>query len=132
MGKASTVLAVALVAAGAGAAAAQPAPLDPGRFEVRSLGDLVEICRIGSNSPHSLEAVGYCNGYGRGALDDRRAVVPANAPPLFCAPAGTEPGTMRARFVAWADANPARLAGPAVEGVFAFLAATFPCTTQRR
>lgn len=125
-----TALTAAVVAAGA--ALAEPARLDPGRFEVKTLADLVEICRVGSANPHYLEAVGYCNGYGRGALDYHRAIVPPNAPPLFCAPPGTEPGTARARFVAWADANPARLAGPAVEGVFAFLAATFPCPTQRR
>ena len=132
MRKASAALAAALIEAGAGAAAAQPASLDPGRFQVRNLGDLVEICRVGPGHPHELEAVGYCNGYGRGALDYHRAVVPAHAPPLFCAPQGTDPGALRARFVAWADANPSRLAGPAVEGVFAFLAATFPCTTRRR
>lgn len=130
MAKALPTLTAVLLAAGT--ASAQPAPLDPGRFQVRTLADLVEICRVGSNSPHDLEAIGYCNGYGRGALDYHRAIVPPNAPPLFCAPAGTEPGKMRARFVAWADANPARLSGPAVDGVFAFLAATFPCPTQRR
>jgi hypothetical protein len=104
----------------------------PGRFLLRTLGNLVEICRVGSARPHYLEAVGYCNGYGRSALDYHRAIVPPDAPPLFCAPAGTEPGTLRARFVAWADANPVRLSGPAVEGVFAFLAASFPCPTRRR
>lgn len=130
MGSGLAVLAAGLIAAGA--VTAQSAPLDPGRFQVRNLGDLIEICRVGPDSPHYLEAIGYCHGYGRGALDYHRATVPANAPPLFCAPAGTQPGTLRTRFVAWADANPARLSGPAVEGVFAFLAATFPCPTQRR
>lgn len=116
----------------AGTAAAQPTPLDPARFQVRSLGDLVELCRVGPDNPHYLEAIGYCHGYGRGALDYHRAIVPANAPPLFCAPPGVEPATLRSRFVAWAEAQPARLSGPAVEGVFAFLAATFPCPPQRR
>jgi len=37
-----------------------------------------------------------------------------------------------ARFVASAGASAARLSGLAVEGVFAFLAPTFPCSTQRR
>ena len=80
MRKASTALAAALIAVGAGAAA-QPASLDPGRFQVRNLGDLVELCRVGPGHPQELEAVGYCHGYGRGALDNHRAVVPAHAPP---------------------------------------------------
>jgi hypothetical protein len=123
------VIAAALVAAGP--ALAQPKPLEAGRFEVRNLGDLVEICRVGPGDPHYLEAVGYCNGYGRGALDYHRAIVPPNAPRLFCAPPGAQPEDLRSRFVSWADANPARLARPAVEGVFAFLATTFPCPERR-
>jgi len=116
----------------ASTAFAQPKPLEAGSFEVKNLGDLVEICRTGQTDPHFLEAVGYCNGYGRGALDYHRAIVPASAPPLFCAPPRPQAEGLRSRFVAWADAPPARLARPAVEGVFAFLAATYPCPARRR
>lgn len=130
MGRSLSVLAGALIAAGA--ASAQPAPIEAGRFEVKSLADLVEICRVGPGDPHYLEAIGYCNGYGRGALDYHRAIVPANAPPLFCAPPGTQSQDLRPRFVTWADANPSRLNGPPVEGVFAFLAQTYPCPARRR
>lgn len=130
MGRALAVMAATLVAAGT--AWAQPKPLEAGRFEVKNLGDLVEICRAPPTDPHFLEAVGYCNGYGRGALDYHRAIVPPNAPRLFCAPPGAQPEDLRGRFVTWADANPARLNGPAVEGVFAFLAATYPCPARRR
>jgi hypothetical protein len=115
-----------------GVTSAQPASLDPGRFLLRTLSDLVETWRVGSANPHLLEAVDYCNAYGRGALDYHRAIVPPDAPPPLCGPSGTEPSTMRARFVASAGASAARLSGLAVEGVFAFLAPTFPCPTQRR
>ncbi|TQF80505.1 hypothetical protein FK498_06225 [Elioraea sp. Yellowstone] len=130
MRRATAAMAAALVAAGT--AWSQPKPLEAGRFEVKTLADLVEICRVAPGDPHSLEAIGYCNGYGRGALDYHRAVVPAHAPPLFCAPPGTAPEALRSRFIAWADANPDRLSGPAVEGVFAFLATTYPCPGRRR
>ena len=130
MRRSLSVLAGALIAAGA--ASAQPAPIEAGRFELKTLGDLIEICRVGPGDPHYLEAIGYCNGYGRGALDYHRAIVPANAPPLFCAPPGTQPQDLRPSFVAWGDANQARLSRPAVEGVFAFLAQTYPCPARRR
>jgi hypothetical protein len=79
-----------------GVTSAQPAPLDPGRFLLRTLSDLVETWRVGSANPHLLEAGGYCNAYGRGALDYHRAIVPPDAPPPFCGPSSTEPSTMRA------------------------------------
>lgn len=132
MGRRLSVLAGVGALIAAGAASAQPAPIEAGRFEVKNLGDLVAICSVGEGDPHYLEAAGYCNGYGRGAIDYHRATVPANAPPLFCAPAGTQPATTRASFLSWARANPARLTGSAVEGVFAFLVQTYPCPARRR
>jgi hypothetical protein len=97
-------------------------------FDVKTTGDLVRLCRTPTTDPQFLEALGWCHGYGRGALDYHRASTPANAAPLFCAPTPA-PGweeTLR-RFFAWADSNPTRMSLPAVEGVFRFLIDTFPC-----
>lgn len=127
---AALVLAAAVFAAGP--ASAQHRAVEARNFEVRTLDDLVTLCRAAPTDPLYLEAKGFCHGFGRGALDHFRAVTPRNARPLFCAPEGTTPQEARERFIAWADANPARRAGPAVEGVFAFLTATYPCPAQRR
>jgi hypothetical protein len=111
----------------ASSASAQPR-LTSDTFDVRTVGDLARLCSTPTSDPQYLEALGWCHGYGRGALDYHRASTPAGSAPLFCAPA-TPPGsaeTLR-RFLAWANGTPGRMTMPAVEGVFRFLADTFPC-----
>ncbi len=127
-------LAIALAMSGIGPAMAQPRQpqgrIEPAMFELRSLADLVAICRAATTHPHYLEAIGFCHGYGRGALDHFRAVTPRTARPLFCMPQAVSEAKVREEFLAWADANPAHLAGPAVDGLFAFLVSTYPCPAQ--
>lgn len=129
-----SVLALALAMGAGGIATAQPrqpqGEIEPGMFQLRSLADLVAICRAPATHPHYLEAMGFCHGYGRGALDHFRAVTPRNARPLFCIPQNVSEPKVREDFLAWAEANPARLAGPAVEGIFAFLVSAYPCPPQ--
>lgn len=122
-----------LVALAAGALLAAPASaqqtrLNAENFNVRTTGDLVRLCGVQPSDPDYAEAIGWCHGYGRGALDYHRAATPAAAPPLFCAPnpAPAWPEVLRA-FLAWGNGNPQRAATPAVEGVFRFLMDTYPC-----
>jgi hypothetical protein len=102
--------------------------LNSDNFNVRTTGDLVRLCATPTNDPHYLEALGWCHGFGRGALDYHRAASPANAAPLFCSP-NPSPGwdDVRRRFIAWGNANVPLANTPAVEGVFRFLIDTFPC-----
>jgi hypothetical protein len=110
------------------AAPASAQPLNREHFNVRTTGDLVRLCATPQSDPQYLEALGWCHGYGRGALDYHRAASPANAAPLFCAPTPS-PGwdDVRRRFIAWGNANAPLAGSPAVEGVFRFLIDTFPC-----
>jgi len=97
-------------------------------FNVRTTGDLVRLCATQPSDPQYLEALGWCHGYGRGALDYHRAASPARAEPLFCPPPQPPAWTeVHGRFLAWGNANPGRMSAPAVEGVFLFLIDTFPC-----
>lgn len=129
-----TALAIALAMSGIEAAMAQPRQpqghIEPAMFQLRSLGDLVAICRAATTHPHYLEAIGFCHGYGRGALDHFRAVTPRTARPLFCMPQTVSEAKVREDFLAWADANPERLAGPAVDGLFSFFVSAYPCPAQ--
>lgn len=120
------IAAAALLALSLPASAQQR--LNSDSFNVRTTGDLVRLCGTQPADPQYLEALGWCHGYGRGALDYHRASVPANAPPLFCGPTPSPPwAEVLARFLAWASANPGRMSAPAVEGVFLFLTDTYPC-----
>ncbi len=109
-------------------AEAQQARLNIDNFNVRTTGDLVRLCSSQPSDPGYAEAMGWCHGYGRGALDYHRAATPPNASPLFCGPnpAPAWPEVLR-RFIAWGGATPERAALPAVEGVFGFLIDTYPC-----
>lgn len=121
-----------LIAAAAALLMALPAAaqqrLTSESFNVRTTGDLVRLCGTAPADPQYLEALGWCHGYGRGALDYHRAATPARAQPLFCGPTPSPPwAEVLARFLAWGNANPNRMSAPAVEGVFLFLIDTYPC-----
>jgi len=122
-----TTVAVAAALAVALPAAAQQR-VTPESCTIRTTGDLVRLCTTPATDPQHAEALGWCHGYGRGALDYHRAATPANAAPLFCVPAPSPlPSEVLRRFVAWGNANPAAMSAHAVEGVFRFLFAPYPC-----
>ncbi len=99
--------------------------------ELRTAAELARICAADANTVVSqYYEYGYCFGFASGALEYNRSVTPANAPKLFCAP-DPPPSfeTMRGRYVAWVNASAANGAMRAVDSVFAFLRAEFPCPT---
>jgi len=94
-------------------------------YDPRTARDLVALC----GAPESnLEAIGFCHGFGRGALDYHRAVQRPNARPMFCAGnTNIESSKVRLEYVAWAQAVPARLEERPADSVFRFLMERFPC-----
>jgi hypothetical protein len=133
----------ALIAAGivypvlALAALAQTAPPpqagQPAREagELRSAAELARICAAESNTAvGQYYEYGYCFGYTTGALHYNRAITPANAPPIFCAPSPAPTfEAMRGKYVAWVNAAPENGSMRAIESVFAFLRTEYPCPT---
>jgi len=116
--------AVALVIAAAPAAA-----VTRDQFVVRTSGDLVTLCSAREGEPLYEAAIGFCHGFMVGAYRYHEATLGAGAgPKLFCMP---EPAPTRAqaigRWLDWVKADPARLAQPAVESPFRFLAEAYPC-----
>ena len=50
---------------------------------------------------------------------------------LFCLPHPRPPsGSEIGKFIAWANALPSRLDQPAVDGMFIYLAETYPCPQE--
>lgn len=124
----------ALAALAAGVIAASPA-LAQGdaapAFTLRTAADLVRVCSADPARPQGAGEVGFCHGYGAGAVDYHRAITPAGAAPLFCAPSPAPSfEAMRARYVAWVNADAARGSLRAIDSVFVFLRDTFPCPAQ--
>jgi hypothetical protein len=128
----AALLGAALALPALAPAAAQPAPM----FEVRTAADLARLCAPAGTGAAAATDLGFCYGYGAGALDYHRAITPASARALFCTPQPAPSfDELRGRYVAWVNAAPANAAMRAVDSIFMFLGATYPCppaTTTRR
>ena len=101
----------------------------PDQFRVRSTADLVEICSTPASDPMYAAAMGFCHGFGVGAYQYYRASVSGpEGKPFVCLsdppPSRTEGLRM---FVAWARENPQYMSEPAVETLFRWLVAKWPC-----
>ena len=114
------------------AAALLPLQLSPAaaaEIEVRTAGDLLNICAVADDDSRVEGARGFCYGFLSGAANYHRSVTAGSkAKPLFCLP---ESGVTRAdaakRFVAWGQANPKHMGEAPVDALMRFAAATWPC-----
>jgi hypothetical protein len=98
-------------------------------FHVRSAQDLVDVCSVETDDELYTAAIHFCHGFITGAWQFHQAQ--ANGPEgkrFVCPP---EPPPTRdqavAMFVAWSGTHPDRMAEPAVEAFFRFLAEKYPC-----
>jgi len=119
---------VALVA---GATIASAAVMES-QFPPRTVRDLIEICAPSKEDPMMTAAINYCHGFAQGAViveeahEDHRDVRK-----LFCLPSPPPPsGSELSKFIAWANALPSRLDEPAIDGMFIYLAETYPCPQE--
>jgi Rap1a immunity proteins len=119
------------VALTAGATIASAA-LMQSQFPPRTVRDLIEVCAPANGDPMMTAAVNYCHGFAQGAIlvEEAHEAQPA-ARKLFCLPSpppaeGAEIG----KFIAWASALPSRLDEPAIDGMFIYLAETYPCPQE--
>jgi hypothetical protein len=102
---------------------------DSNNFRVRSTADLVEICSVPASDSMYAAAISFCHGFGVGAYHYYHASVAGPAgKPFVCLP---DPPPSRAEgmqmFVAWARENVQYMGEPAVETLFRWLAAKWPC-----
>ena len=98
-------------------------------FQVRTTGDLVQLCEAAPSDPTGIAALHFCQGFAVGAYQYHQIVAAAEGKPqLVCAP---NPAPTRneavAAFVAWAKQNPQQMNTPPVEGLFRFLSQRYPC-----
>jgi hypothetical protein len=129
---------VALGVALAASATIASAEVTESQFPPKTVRDLIAICAPAKDDPLTTAAINYCHGFAEGAViveeaheghrDVRR---------LFCLPSPPPPhGSEINKFIAWANARPSRLDDPAVDGMFIYLAETYPCpqaaTRKRR
>jgi hypothetical protein len=108
------------------------------QFPPRTVRDLIEICAPAKDDPMMTAAINYCHGFAEGAVVVEEAHEGhRDVRKLFCLPSPPPPhGSEITKFTAWANARPSRLDDPAVDGMFIYLAETYPCpqaaTRKRR
>jgi hypothetical protein len=101
----------------------------PDQFRVRSTADLVEICSTPANDALYAAAMGFCHGFAVGAYQYYRSSVSGpEGKPFVCLPASPPSRTEGLQmFVAWARENPQHMGEPAVDTLFRWLVAQWPC-----
>jgi len=102
------------------------------QFPPRTVRDLIEICAPAREDPKMTAAINYCHGFAQGAVaveeahGDHRDVRK-----LFCLPSPRPAsGSEITKFISWANALPSRLDEPAIDGMFIYLAETYPCLQE--
>jgi hypothetical protein len=120
-------MAAATLAALAVASAAHAAT--EANFDLKSAGDLVELCSATPDNGLGTAAVNFCEGYIHGAVTvEMQNMAAFLGPKLFCLP---NPPPTRAQamseFVDWARAAPDRMAQAANDSLFRFLSERYPC-----
>lgn len=99
------------------------------QFPPRTVRDLIEICAPAKEDPMMTAAINYCHGFAQGAVlvEEAHEGQPSERK-LFCLPSPRPAaGSEITNFISWANALPARLDEPAVDGMFMYLAETYPC-----
>lgn len=102
-------------------------------FDVKSTGDLAELCGATPDNGVGTAAVNFCEGYFQGAVTVEMLNMAAfRGPKLFCLPdpPPTRAATM-SEFVSWARAAPDHLAQSPTDGLFRFLRERYPCPASR-
>jgi Rap1a immunity proteins len=102
-------------------------------FQLRTTGDLVELCSATQSDPMYTAAVNFCHGFAVGVfrvLQEEDMALRSGH--MFCLPS---PGPTRnegiAGLVQWARADQGRMAQAPADGIATFLSQQYPCPRGR-
>lgn len=123
----ATLLALSLVPAAAHAAGRES-------FQLRNAQDLIDLCGTPEGEPMAEAARGFCYGFLAGAYQHALAV--AGGVPEKTGVCLPDPRPSRAevarQLVAWGNAHPQHMGESAVDALFRFGHATWPCPRVAR
>jgi hypothetical protein len=106
---------------------------DRASFQLRNAQDLIDLCATPEGDDATEAARGFCYGFLAGAYQHALAVNGGDQEKVgVCLP---EPKPTRAEvagmFVAWGQANPQHTGESAVDALFRFGHATWPCAKKK-
>jgi Rap1a immunity proteins len=101
--------------------------VSPPEFQIRNTADLLDVCSPAPGDQYYDVAIAFCHGFGAGAYSYYMAET-APKDRFVCTP---DPAPTRTQvltaFLAWAKSHPEYMDKPAVDTLFRYLAATYPC-----
>ncbi len=118
------------IALAAVAAATHSLAEPPAGRQVKTTGELVELCSVSADDPSYAAAMGFCLGYIDGVLDYEAALMSgATYKPIVCPHAALTREEVVAGFLDWSKANPQLLGIEApVEGLMRAVYEKWPCS----
>ena len=97
-------------------------------YDLRTAGDLLDICTLDSSNSQYWEARGFCLGYFTGGIHYHDALAASpDFPAIACAPDGTTRDDVVAVFISYAEAHPEHLDDPPMDTVFRAVNDQWPC-----
>jgi Rap1a immunity proteins len=97
-------------------------------YQLRTSGDLLDICALDTSHAQYLEARGFCLGYFAGGIDLHDALAVSNEfPRLACPPGQVTRDAVVETFVAYGQAHPEHLAERPMDTVFRAVIDQWPC-----
>jgi Rap1a immunity proteins len=111
--------------------AAGNAAITEDTFQLRTTGDLVELCSAAPSDPMGTAALNFCHGFALGVyrvLEETNAASERTGK-MFCMPDPPLPSRNQAinDFLQWAKATPAVMSQNPADGVTSYLASKYPC-----
>ncbi|MGH6922029.1 MAG: Rap1a/Tai family immunity protein [Geminicoccaceae bacterium] len=97
-------------------------------YQLRTSGDLLDICSLDASHVNYWEARGFCLGYFTGGIDLHDALAAADDfPRIACAGEGVTRNDVVEAFVTYAQAHPEHLDERAMDTVFRAVIDQWPC-----
>ena len=103
-------------------------------FMIRTTADLVALCEAQPGQDNYVAAIHFCEGFASGAYQYYLAVAQHSPTARYVGPPDPAPSRDQAiaGFLAWTHANASAMSEPAVESLFRYLGATYPCSDAQR
>jgi hypothetical protein len=96
-------------------------------FQLKSAGDLYDICTLPSSNPDHAVARAFCYGFIEGAAHYDDALEAGSKVAIVCTPASTTREQVVTQFVTYMQANPQYRTDRPVDAVFRAIIAKWPC-----
>ena len=99
-------------------------------FVIDTTADLVALCSVSPNDPHTTAAIHMCHGYLTGLVHFHKTMGSSLENKIFCLDEADRPPRNQAvaMLVEWSRAHPEHDGTEAIDGVMLWAADTWPCT----